>query len=102
MGGATKAADHIHHAPVIGGIYDRAGKKYFDPYDIGLKIVAGISKGAWCLDRWIDWLYDGLSVRLAALFSNGIKRAHTGNYSLYIAWSLLGVVAVLIVIMKAR
>jgi NADH-quinone oxidoreductase subunit L len=102
MGGAIKAADHIRHAPVIGGIYDRAGKKYFDPYDIGLKIVAGISKGAWCLDRWIDWLYDGLSVRLAALFSNGIKRAHTGNYSLYIAWSLLGVVAVLIVIMKAR
>jgi NADH-quinone oxidoreductase subunit L len=100
MGGGSKAADHIHHAPVLSGIYDRAEKKYFDPYDISLRIINKISKILLSLDRWIDWLYDGLSVRLVGLFSNEVKSAHTGNYSLYLIWSLLGSIIILIVMLK--
>lgn len=95
MGGGVKASDHIRHAPILEKTYDRAEKRQFDPYDIALAIINGIAGLGWWLDRYIDWLYDGLSVRLAYLLSNGIKTAHTGNYSLYVIWSLLGVVLVL-------
>jgi NADH-quinone oxidoreductase subunit L len=98
MGGGYKATEHIHHAPVLGEIYDKAEKRFFDPYDIGLKIVGQISKAGWRLDRMIDWVYDTLSVRSAYLLSNKIKSVHTGNYSLYVAWSLLGAVVVLMML----
>ncbi|MGA1980000.1 MAG: proton-conducting transporter membrane subunit [Sedimentisphaerales bacterium] len=99
-GGGVKAADHIHHAPVLSGIYDRAEKRYFDPYDIGLKIVNIASNILFFLDRAVDWLYDGASVWLAYTTSSGIKRLHTGNYSLYIIWSLLGGLVVLIMMLN--
>jgi NADH-quinone oxidoreductase subunit L len=101
MGGGYKATEHIRHAPVLNGIYDRAEKRYFDPYDIGLKIVEGISKVGWWIDRAVDWLYDGLSVRLAFGLSSGIKLAHTGSYSMYVVWSLVGVLLVVIMLMKS-
>ena len=101
MGGGYKASEHIRHAPLLEGIYNGAEKRYFDPYDIGLKIVQGISKLGWWIDRGIDWLYDGLSVRLAFGLSSGIKLAHTGSYSMYVIWSLLGVLLVVITLMKS-
>jgi NADH-quinone oxidoreductase subunit L len=100
MGGGYRASEHIRHAPILNGIYDRAEKRYFDPYDIGLKIVQGISKVGWWIDRGIDWLYDGLSVHFAYLLTNGIKLAHTGSYSLYVVWSLVGVLLVVMMLMK--
>jgi NADH-quinone oxidoreductase subunit L len=100
MGGGLKASEHIRHAPLLNGIYDRAERRYFDPYDIGLKIVGVISKAGWWIDRAVDWLYDGLSVRSAFGLSNEIRLAHTGNYSLYVFWSLAGIVLVVIILMK--
>jgi NADH-quinone oxidoreductase subunit L len=100
MGGGSKAADHIHYAPVLKGIYDKAEKKFFDPYDISLWIINKISKIFMSIDKGINWLYDGLSVRLAALFSNEVKEMHTGNYSLYLIWSLLGSIIILILMLK--
>ena len=101
MGGGYKASEHIRHAPILEGIYNRAEKRFFDPYDIGLKIVQGISKLGWWIDRAIDWLYDGLSVGIAQGLSRVIRIAHTGSYSLYVVWSLVGIVLVVIMLMKA-
>jgi NADH-quinone oxidoreductase subunit L len=101
MGGGYKASEHIRHAPILEGIYNRAEKRFFDPYDIGLKIVQGISKLGWWIDRAIDWLYDGLSVGIAQGLSRIIRIAHTGSYSLYVVWSLVGIVLVVIMLMKA-
>ena len=101
MGGGYKASEHIRHAPILEGIYNRAEKRFFDPYDIGLKIVQGISKLCWWIDRAIDWLYDGLSVYLANFITNGIKLAHTGSYSLYVVWSLVGILLVVIMLLKS-
>ncbi len=98
-GSGLKAVDHIHHAPVLSGIYDRAAKRFFDPYDLGLKGVKLISDIAWRCDRAIDWLYDNLAVRIAYFFTNQIKRAHTGNYSLYLGWSLAGILLITIFLM---
>ncbi|MCX5681372.1 MAG: NADH-quinone oxidoreductase subunit L, partial [Candidatus Omnitrophica bacterium] len=57
-GSGLKAADHIHYAPGLHNIYDRAEKRFFDPYDMGLKFMAVVSKvGSGC-DQAINWIYD--------------------------------------------
>ncbi|MDD5005432.1 MAG: proton-conducting transporter membrane subunit [Candidatus Omnitrophica bacterium] len=89
-GSAIKASDHIHHAPVLSAIYDRAEKRFFDPYDIGMNITRKISKVAFLCDKAIDWIYNVLIVKLTFAFTNEIKRLHNGSYSMYLVWSLLG------------
>lgn len=93
------AVDHIHYAPILSTIYDKAEQRFFDPYDIGLKIVHGIAKIAWGIDRAIDWIYEGLSVRMAYAFSGAVRQAHTGSISSYILWSLVGIICVIIFVM---
>ncbi|MCX5647216.1 MAG: proton-conducting transporter membrane subunit [Phycisphaerae bacterium] len=95
MGGGLHASDHIRHAPVLTKIYDHADKGRLDPYNLALAIIRGISNLAYRFDRAVDSLYNGLSVRLAYTLSRGISLAHTGNYSLYVVWALLGVAMVL-------
>jgi formate hydrogenlyase subunit 3/multisubunit Na+/H+ antiporter MnhD subunit len=95
MGGGLHASDHIRHAPVLTAIYDRAEKGRFDPYNMALVIIRGIASLGYRCDRAVDSLYSGLSVRLAYALSRGISLAHTGNYSLYVVWALLGVAMVL-------
>jgi len=100
MGGGSKASDHIRSAPLLSNIYDRAEKRYFDPYDAGLRIIDKISKILWRADRVIDRFYENICVRAAYAASGYIKRFSTGNYSLYIIWSLMGGIIVLIVMLK--
>ncbi|MFA5116046.1 MAG: proton-conducting transporter membrane subunit, partial [Candidatus Omnitrophota bacterium] len=87
---ALKAADHIHYAPVLSGIYAKAEKKYFDPYNIGMKFARWFAVTGFALDRGIDWLYDHFTVRGVTGLANQVKKLHTGNYSVYLLWSLLG------------
>jgi formate hydrogenlyase subunit 3/multisubunit Na+/H+ antiporter MnhD subunit len=100
-GSGLKAVDHIHHAPVLAGIYDRAEKRFFDPYDIGLKLTNVAANIAWWLDKAIDWIYNVFTVKLAFAFAGRIKRAHDGNYSTYLAWSMLGFVAMAVFLFYA-
>jgi NADH-quinone oxidoreductase subunit L len=100
-GSGYKASDHIRHAPFLEGIYTKAEKRWFDPYDIGLKIVRGISRFGWWIDRGIDWLYEGFAVRVAMGLSSIIKLAHTGSYSMYVVWSLIGALFAVIMLMKS-
>lgn len=95
MGGGLHASDHIRHAPALTTVYDKAEKGRFDPYNGALAIIQGVANLGQRFDRFIDSLYNGLSVRLAYALSAGIRRAHTGNYSLYVVWALLGVALVL-------
>lgn len=89
-GSALKSVDHIHYAPILSGIYDKAEKGLFDPYNIGLKVVKIISGITWGCDRAIDWLYNNFVVGLAFMFTNRIRRMHSGNYSVYLVWVILG------------
>ena len=88
------ALDHIRYAPVISRVYDLAEKRFFDPYNWGLGLVNIISKASLLIDRAINWLSDGLSVRTAFGLSSGIRRLHTGNYSVYLAWSIVGMLII--------
>jgi hypothetical protein len=87
--------DHIHHAPVLSGIYDKAERGVFDPYNWGVWLTDKSSKIAWGLDRFIDWIYDGLAPGVSGLLSAIIRAVHTGSYSMYVVWSLVGTLAVL-------
>lgn len=100
-GGGLKASDHIRHAPLFNETYDMAEKRYFDPYDILMSVVRGISNAGYYIDRGIDWLYDGLSVGVTKFLSNGIMSAHTGSYALYVVWSLVGIAIVVFIMMTS-
>jgi formate hydrogenlyase subunit 3/multisubunit Na+/H+ antiporter MnhD subunit len=99
-GAGIKAVDHIHHAPVLSKIYEMAEKKYFDPYDIGLKFIRLFSKVSFMIDRAIDWIYNRFTVKTTYAVSGGIRRAHTGNYSVYLVWSLAGAILLVIWILR--
>ncbi|MFA5402143.1 MAG: proton-conducting transporter membrane subunit [Candidatus Omnitrophota bacterium] len=93
-GSGLHALDHIRYAPGLAKIYDLAEKRFFDPYNWGLGLVGIISRISLGIDRGINWLSDGLTVRLAYGFSSGIRKMHTGNYSVYLAWSLVGMLVI--------
>jgi NADH-quinone oxidoreductase subunit L len=89
-GSGLKAADHIHYAPGLHTIYDKAEKRFFDPYDIGLKFMSIFSKAGWWCDKAIDWVYNVFTVNTALSFSSRIRKWHNGNYSRYLIWSMIG------------
>ncbi len=94
-GSGLGAVDHIHYAPGLAGIYSKAERGVFDPYNWGVGLVNVLSKIAWGLDRFIDWIYDGLAPGVSGLLSQGIRAANNGNYSRYIVWSLVGALVIL-------
>jgi len=98
---ALGACDHIHYAPVLSWFYDKAEKKYFDPYEIWSKIVRVFSAISSALDRAIDRFYNDLVPRFAEDLADLVKRAHTGSYRLYIIWSIAALSAILIFLIKA-
>jgi len=100
-GSGLKAVDHIHYAPGLSQIYEKAEKRFFDPYDLGLKFVHVIAKIGWGCDQAVNWIYDVFSVNFAFDLSNRIRKMHNGNYSAYLAWSMAGAVVVIAFLMVA-
>ncbi len=97
-GSGLGAADHIHHAPGLSWIYDKAEKRYFDPYDIVSKTVGFISKIFFKVDRAINWFYDVFIVKVTYFFTGVIKKLHNGHYAMYLSWSLIGTVIIIIIV----
>jgi NADH-quinone oxidoreductase subunit L len=93
-GSGLGAADHIHHAPILNALYDKAEKRWFDPYEIGLKIVQFASQVLWQVDRIIDSFYETWVVRTTHVFVAIIRTVHTGSYALYLFWALAGLALV--------
>jgi NADH-quinone oxidoreductase subunit L len=92
-GSGLGAADHIHYALPLRPIYDAAEKGELDPYNIGLRIANGFAALCALIDRAIDWFYEKAVVSGTRLLSRAICGIHSGNYSLYILWSLAGILA---------
>jgi NADH-quinone oxidoreductase subunit L len=95
-GSGVKAVDYIHYAPGLHKIYDLAEKRFFDPYDIGLKILNVFTRILYAIDRAINWLSDNLSLRVAFGLSRQVRSLHNGSYAVYLAWSLTGLFLALI------
>lgn len=94
-GSGLKAVDHIHYAPLLRGIYNKAEKRFFDPYEIGMNITRIVSVCAFACDRAVDWLYNVFIVNSVSFFTGQIRRLHDGNYSTYLIWSVLGLFLVM-------
>jgi NADH-quinone oxidoreductase subunit L len=99
-GSGIKAVDHIHYAPVLSVIYDKAEKRWFDPYDIGLKLVDVISNIAWWCDKAVDWIYEVFSVKLAYAINEQIRKAHSGNVAVYLSWAIAGFFIVILFLVR--
>jgi NADH:ubiquinone oxidoreductase subunit 5 (subunit L)/multisubunit Na+/H+ antiporter MnhA subunit len=99
-GAGLKVSDHIRNGLVFKGIYDKAEKRVFDPYDIGLKVASMVSKAAWWTDRKTDWVFDGLAAGVVKTASSAVRRSHTGNYTLYIVWAMVGTAAVIVFMLR--
>ncbi|NVN93061.1 MAG: NADH-quinone oxidoreductase subunit L [Desulfuromonadales bacterium] len=95
-GKGTGAVDHIHYAPVLHEIYDRAEKREFDPYDRGMMVIQGIAGASWKIDRSIDWLYSVMAVGIAHSLSRTIRKLHNGSFATYVVWTTIGGVLVCI------
>jgi formate hydrogenlyase subunit 3/multisubunit Na+/H+ antiporter MnhD subunit len=90
------AVDHIHHAPVLSPVYAVAEKGRLDPYFIGGWLMKGVTAALWAVDRSIDWIYETLAVKTSHGLSHASRRAHSGNVNRYVAWALVGGVAIVI------
>lgn len=101
-GSGIGAADHIHYAPGLRQAYDAAEKGWFDPYELGMKLARFIAALTWGVDRFINWLSDGLLVGLAAMFSYIVRALHNGSLSVYIWWALAGLVLVIVFLVKVN
>lgn len=95
-GSGLGAADHIHYAPGLHSIYSRAERRYFDPYEIGMKAARGFAIVAFGLDRFNDFIYNSVVPFLAFSGGRALKALHTGSHAQYMAWSLAGFVLIVI------
>ena len=95
-GNGLGAVDHIHYAPGLAAIYDKAERRWFDPYDLGLKVVGVLAKLLWGIDRLIDWIYDGFTVNLATGLGRLISWLHNGSFATYLMWALGGAILAVI------
>jgi NADH:ubiquinone oxidoreductase subunit 5 (subunit L)/multisubunit Na+/H+ antiporter MnhA subunit len=97
-GSGLGASDHIHHAPILEGIYDRAARRVFDPYDIGLAILGYLAWILWGVDRFIDWLQESATVALVTVSGRGVRLAHTGSYAMNVLWAVGGAAIVIVLL----
>jgi NADH-quinone oxidoreductase subunit L len=93
-GGGLHASDHIHYSPGLNWMYDRAERRWFDPYELFMKASQSFAFVANKVDRANDWLF-GATASATQWASRGIRRAHTGNTSTYIVWSLVAATLVI-------
>jgi len=99
-GSGLHAADHIYHAPVLEKIYQKAEKRFFDPYDIGLKITDIVARLASGVDKGIDWVYNDLSVKVSYGISGLVRRFQNGSYAGYIVWAVSAAALVITFLVK--
>jgi hypothetical protein len=93
-GSGLGAVDHLHHAPVARQLFDAAERRWFDPYELTLKLIQGFATVAAAIDRAIDWVFDGLASGSALWLTGLLRRAHTGSHARYVTWSMVGFVAI--------
>ncbi|MBA7568966.1 hypothetical protein ES708_10703 [subsurface metagenome] len=88
--------DTVRDFSGLKGIYEAAQKKKLDFYNWGMSFcqaVAWILRG---LDRLVNYVWEGLA-SLVVLMGRGGSRLHNGILHTYLAWCLLGFIALLMI-----
>jgi hypothetical protein len=83
----------------VSGVYQRAERRYFDPYEFGMRVARVVARIAWGVDRSVDWIYDGLAVKVATGLSRAVRFCHDGAYTTYLVWAIVGVVVMVLYVM---
>ena len=99
-GSGLTAVDHIHHAPVLSGIYRMAERRWFDPYELMQALMRPFTAILWGIDRLIDWLYDGFTVKTVEYTGRVVKLIHTGDYALYLVSSCCASILLIIYLLR--
>lgn len=87
-------------AGIIKPINAIADDARLDPYTIGTTLANTGGIIAFRLDRVINWVYDVFVPFLAVVLSTIVRLFHTGNYAVYILWSLAGTAVIIAVLLK--
>ena len=88
--------DTIRDLGILKGIYKMAEQGLFDIYHYGAGAVISISKkkiGKKIFERCIDIYH--LGARLILFLTRGVQRIHTGLFTTYFSWFLLGLLILL-------
>jgi len=101
-GSGLGAVDHVHYAPVLHQVYDAAEKKYFDPYNWAKHVGLGVAYVGWGIDRGIDFFFNRVVTFVAASITAAIRSLHNGSHVTYLAWSIAGILLVIIACMTGR
>jgi hypothetical protein len=98
-GKVAAAADYIRFAPGLKGIYDLAERRTFDLYEqVMERVVPAVSRLLFKADRALDWLLDTMPSGAAGSLGLASRRFHNGSYPLYLALTLCGAAAYLIIL----
>ena len=93
---AALTFDGLRASPVLGAGLAMAAEKKFDAYEIGLKVVEFISRVVFrYFERLIDTVSDAIIGWGRAFSRHALSAAHNGVYSNYLAWAVIGLIAVL-------
>ena len=98
-GSGLGAIDHIHYAPVLRQVYAAAEKRYFDPYNWAVNVGRIVARVGYGIDRGIDFFFSKIVPFAATGISAGVRSLHNGSHVTYLAWSLVGIVLVIIACM---
>ncbi|NLY37800.1 MAG: NADH-quinone oxidoreductase subunit L [Firmicutes bacterium] len=98
-GGALYAADHIHYAPGLHGIYNLAERQVFDPYMWIMQLANAISAVCNWIERGIIWLYDDAVTGLVKGAGTLLQRFNDGSLSRYLLVAVTGVAGIIVIIL---
>ena len=99
-GKGSGAVDHIHYAPGLSFVYDKAEKGYLDPYNIGRSFIKVAALTLSSLDKLTDFFYNNVVVWAADAIGLVIRKMHNGSHKMYIMWSLIATVVVITFLLR--
>lgn len=99
-GSGLKAVDHIHYAPGLSIIYEKAENGKLDPYNMGMDFAKIFASFASACDKAVNWIYDDFAPAAAGVITGSIRRLHTGNYRTYILWSIAAATVIISFLLK--
>jgi len=88
--------DTVRDFSGLKGIYGAAQKKKLDFYNWGMSFCRAVAWALRGLDRLVNYVWEGLA-SLVVLMGRGGSRLHNGILHTYLAWCLLGFIALLII-----
>ncbi|MGC4067813.1 MAG: proton-conducting transporter membrane subunit [Polyangiaceae bacterium] len=87
-GGGSHATDHVRSTPGLSFVYDKAERRWFDPYELLVKAISGFARLTHRIDRANDWLFVAAG-QSTVLLSRWLRAIHRGSTSGYVLWSLV-------------